>query len=146
MQLTPILLPGESHRQRSLVDYSPWGCKELDTTEQLSMHMTGSASTLHLQTWHKRHGFDQWVGKIPWRRVCNPLQYFCLENPIDRGVWQSIGSPRVRHDESNLVCIHHHVKPTAIHHSCDYMHEITDKEFQPYLVHKYTYTHRLAFS
>ena len=95
---------------------------------------------------HKRHGFDQWVGKIPWRRACNPLQYFCLENPIDRGVWQSIGSPRVRHDESNLVCIHHHVKPTAIHHSCDYMHEITDKEFQPYLVHKYTYTHRLAFS
>ena len=27
--------------------YSPWGHKELDTTEQLSMHVTGSASTLH---------------------------------------------------------------------------------------------------
>ena len=26
----------ESHRQRSLVGYSPRGCKELDTTEQLS--------------------------------------------------------------------------------------------------------------
>jgi len=24
------------HGQRSLVGYSPWGCKELDTTEQLS--------------------------------------------------------------------------------------------------------------
>ena len=24
-QSTPVLLPGESHRQRSLVDYSPWG-------------------------------------------------------------------------------------------------------------------------
>ena len=24
-------------------------------------------------------------GKIPWRRKCNPLQYFCLENPMDRG-------------------------------------------------------------
>ena len=24
---------GESHGQRSLVDYSPWGCKELDTAE-----------------------------------------------------------------------------------------------------------------
>ena len=24
------------HRQRSLVGYSPWGCKELDTTEQLN--------------------------------------------------------------------------------------------------------------
>ena len=27
-------LPGESHGQRSLVGYSPWGCKELDMTEQ----------------------------------------------------------------------------------------------------------------
>ena len=26
-------LPGESHGQRSLVGYSPWGCKELDTSE-----------------------------------------------------------------------------------------------------------------
>ena len=29
---TYILLPGKSHGQRSLVGYSPWGCKELDTT------------------------------------------------------------------------------------------------------------------
>ena len=28
-----VFLPGESHGQRNLVDYSPWGCKELDTTE-----------------------------------------------------------------------------------------------------------------
>ena len=27
------ILPGESHRQRSLVGYCPWGSKELDTTE-----------------------------------------------------------------------------------------------------------------
>ena len=24
-QLTPVLLPGESHGQRSLIGYSPWG-------------------------------------------------------------------------------------------------------------------------
>ena len=24
------------HGQRSLVDYSPWNCKDLDTTEQIS--------------------------------------------------------------------------------------------------------------
>ena len=29
---TPVFLPGESHGQRSLVGYSPWGCKELDMT------------------------------------------------------------------------------------------------------------------
>ena len=32
-QSTPVLLPGKSHGQRSLVGYSPWGHKESDTTE-----------------------------------------------------------------------------------------------------------------
>ena len=32
-QPTPVFLPGESHGQRSLVGYGPWGCKELDMTE-----------------------------------------------------------------------------------------------------------------
>ena len=32
-QPTPVFLPGESHGQRSLEGYSPWGCKELDTTK-----------------------------------------------------------------------------------------------------------------
>ena len=32
-QPTPVFLPGESHGQRSLVGYSPWGHKESDTTE-----------------------------------------------------------------------------------------------------------------
>ena len=32
-QPTPVFLPGESHGQRSLVGYSPWVCKESDTTE-----------------------------------------------------------------------------------------------------------------
>ena len=30
---TPVFLPGESHRQRSLAGYSPEGCKELGKTE-----------------------------------------------------------------------------------------------------------------
>ena len=34
-QSTPVLLPGKSHGQRSLVGYSLWGRKELDTTERL---------------------------------------------------------------------------------------------------------------
>ena len=34
-QPTPVCLPGESHGQRSLVGYSPWGLKESDMTEQL---------------------------------------------------------------------------------------------------------------
>ena len=37
-QPTPVVLPGESHGQRSLVGYSPWGRKEWDTTERLHFH------------------------------------------------------------------------------------------------------------
>ena len=36
---------------------------------------------------HKRHGLDPWVGKIPWRRHGNPLQYSCLKDSMDRGAW-----------------------------------------------------------
>ena len=32
-QPTPVFLPGESLGQRSLEGYSPWGCKQSDTTE-----------------------------------------------------------------------------------------------------------------
>ena len=32
-QHTPVFLPRKSHGQKSPVGYSPWGCKESDTTE-----------------------------------------------------------------------------------------------------------------
>ena len=32
-QLTPVFLPGESHGQRNVVGYSPWGCQDLDMIE-----------------------------------------------------------------------------------------------------------------
>ena len=48
-QPTPVLLPGESHGQRSLAGYSPWGCKGSDTTEPLTLILSclgvGSVST-----------------------------------------------------------------------------------------------------
>ena len=42
---TPVFLPGESHGQRSLAGYSPWGRKELDINEE-TWH-THSCKTLH---------------------------------------------------------------------------------------------------
>ena len=42
-QSTPVLLPGKSHGQRSLVGYRPQGSKESDTTEQF--HFT--SHTIH---------------------------------------------------------------------------------------------------
>ena len=67
---TPVLLPGKSHGQRSLVGCSPWGCKESDMTEQLHFHFSLSC-----------------VGEGNG----NPLQYLCLENLMDRGAWWAVG-------------------------------------------------------
>ena len=35
----------------------------------------------------ERPGFDPWVGKFPGEGNGNPLQYYCLENPIGGGAW-----------------------------------------------------------
>ena len=45
-QPIPVFLPGESHGQRSLVGYSPWGHTESDTTK---------ASLLSTATEQKKH-------------------------------------------------------------------------------------------
>ena len=37
---TPVFLPGEFHGQRSLVGFSPWGHKESDTTEELTLSLS----------------------------------------------------------------------------------------------------------
>ena len=81
---TPVLLPGKSHGQRSLVGYSPWGHKELDMTERL--HVRFSLSCIG-----EGNG--------------NPLQCSCMENPRDRepGGLPSMGSHRVGHDWCNLA-------------------------------------------
>ena len=65
-QPTPVFLPGESHRERRLVDYSPGGREESDTTEQLHFHFSLSC-----------------IGEGNG----NPLQSSCLENPRDGGAW-----------------------------------------------------------
>ena len=41
-QSIPVFLPGKSHGQRRLVGYSPWGCKEADTTEWIRTHAVRS--------------------------------------------------------------------------------------------------------
>ena len=65
-QPTPVLLPGQSHGQRSLVGCSPWGHKESDQTERLHFHFSLSC-----------------IGEGNG----NPLQCSCLENPRDSGAW-----------------------------------------------------------
>ena len=42
-QPTPVFLPRELHGQKSLVGYSPWGHKELDTAERLTLKIMASS-------------------------------------------------------------------------------------------------------
>ena len=80
-QPTPVFLPGKSFGQRSLAGYSPWGCKELSTTEWLThcndvvwASLIAQLIKIHLQC--KRPRLDSWVGKIPWRRDRPPTLVF----------------------------------------------------------------------
>ena len=63
---TPVVLPGKSHGQRSLVGCSPWGREQSDTSERLRFHFSLSC-----------------IGEGNG----NPLQCSCLENPRDGGTW-----------------------------------------------------------
>ena len=90
---TPVLLPGKSHGQRSLVGCSPWGHEEPDTTERLHFHFSLSC-----------------IGE----RNGNPLQCSCLENPRDGGAWwaaiygvaQSRTQLKRRSSSSSCVCFY----------------------------------------
>ena len=67
---TPVLLPGKSHGRRSLVGCSSWGHKESDTTERLYFHFSLSC-----------------IGEGNG----NPLQCSSLENPRDGGdFWAAV--------------------------------------------------------
>ena len=117
---------GDGEGQGSLVCCSPWSCKESNTTEQLNKNIslalfpkttlffthesiyscTGlklgfpggwAGKKIFLQ--FRRHGFNPWVGKIPWGRkwqstpVSLPGESPRTEEP---GGLQSLGSQKSR--------------------------------------------------
>ena len=54
--------------------------------DQLARWCSGKESACRCRRC-KRHEFNPWVGKTPWRMAWGPTQYSCLENPMDRGAW-----------------------------------------------------------
>ena len=50
------------------------------------MHFPGSASGMELACQHRRHKIPG-SGSFPGVGNGNPLQYSCLENPVNRGAW-----------------------------------------------------------
>ena len=47
-QPTPIFLPRKSHGQRSLMGYSPWNHKQVNTTEQLTLSSLSPDTWIHI--------------------------------------------------------------------------------------------------
>ena len=64
---------------------------------------------------HRRHRFGSSVGRSPGGGHGNPLQYCCLENHMDRGVWQVTVhvSQGVRHDWGDLAHTHQTLRIVA---------------------------------
>ena len=71
-QPSPAFLPGESHGQRSLGGYSPWGRKESDTTERL--HFTNSWYTERAYSW--KHYLNGWIWETMSQR--ENQNYSCI--------------------------------------------------------------------
>ena len=97
-------IPGEGHSnplqysclEKLMVREARWGtvyaiAKKSDTTEQLSTHIEGWYGYSHFQSWciltsvslpiFKKPGLNDGEGNS------NPLQYSCLENPMNGGAW-----------------------------------------------------------
>ena len=145
-------MPGKSLGWRSLIGYSPWCSKELDTTEQLHCHFQSS-----LRHWIKTPvslgrrdtGSDPtaakkqfWacqlvlvvknlpanagdVGSVPRLERCSggghgtPLQFSCLENPMDRGAWRATVH-KFSKSQTRLKCLSMHTcrQDTSGHSRC----------------------------
>ena len=96
-QPTPVFLPGKSHGQRSLAGYSTRGHKELDMTEKLSTSRSYMLQCVIVV----------FICACLGEGSGTPLQYFCLENPMDRGAWWAAvhGVARVRHDRATSLSL-----------------------------------------
>ena len=83
-------------------------------TQGLNLHLLHwQAGSLLLSLWgspcrrHRRHGFDPWVGKIPWRRKKQPTQVFL---------------PGESHGQRSLVAIVHRVAESDMtENTCIYL-------------------------
>ena len=109
-QPTPVLLSGKFHGQRSLVGYSPWdrraGLNWVTSLCTFTEPLTWSPLESHLSintildfpggsdgresAWGSRDtGSIPGLERSPGREHRNPLQYSCLENFMDSGVWRA---------------------------------------------------------
>ena len=73
-----------------------WGCKESDMTERLTQYQgdynMGFPRGSEVKASARNAGdlgSNPGLGRSPRGGNGNPLQYSCLENPMDRGAWRA---------------------------------------------------------
>ena len=104
-QPTPVILPGESHGQRSLEGYSSWGHKELDTTEWLAQGANCP--------WLRITGRDPWDG-VPfdcrhWRgcgkSTCCTLEWSLGQSHMKKSQSQNHISVPISESAYSSICL-----------------------------------------
>ena len=107
-QPTPVCLPGDSHGQRSLEGYSPWGCKESDMTEWLSLWASLVAQLVNnlptrQETWVR---FLDWENRLEKEMATHSsMLAWGIPWTEEPGRLQSVGS---QESETTLRLNHHH--------------------------------------
>ena len=73
-QPIPVFLPGESHGQRNLAGYSPWGCKESDTTDRVhyEVHLVKAMAFPVVM-----YGCESWSIKKAEHRRIDAFELWC---------------------------------------------------------------------
>ena len=91
-QPTPVFLPEKSHGQRSLVGYSPWDCRELDTTERWSTIMYVYMHVIDICVWYIHAHIYTYIWYIYERRKVYLAFFFShfldIEEVIGFVLWE----------------------------------------------------------
>ena len=120
-QPTPVFLPRESQGRGSLAGFHLWGRTKSDTTEATQQQQQQQCvywsfpggSEVKTSAWNVGDlGSIPRSGRSPGEGDSNPLQYSCLENPMEGGAWQAtvhgVTKSRTRLSDFTftLVCIY----------------------------------------
>ena len=102
---------------------------EQDSSQSGQPGFPGSSVVKNLPVNAGDSGLIPGLGRSPGEGNGNPLQYFCLGNPMDRGAWQSavhgVSKSRTRLSDFESECIYisatFSICPSCVHRSTPYI-------------------------
>ena len=157
-QPTPVFSPGEFHGQRSLVGYSPWGCKESDLTKHTSRNLTyytlgsGPSSENTTVTITENYTCYMLVTQL-CTTLCNPMDCSPLGSPVREILqarileWVAISFSRGSSQPRDGILWADSLPSEPSRKSCIYTEAEHDKCVYIYIhTHTHIYIYMLTFS